>query len=134
MLKYFVRRLLSIIPVLLVVSILVFLFVHLLPGDPARIVAGQDADEATINRVRSELGLDKSLPEQYVTYMGRLFRGDLGRSLGSKLPVAEEIALRFPPTLYLALASLAWSIVIGILFGAYAAMHRESGKTTPPWS
>jgi glutathione transport system permease protein len=108
----------------LVVSILVFLFVHLLPGDPARIVAGPDADEATINRVRSELGLDKSLPEQYLTYMARLFRGDLGKSISSKLPVAQEIALRFPPTLYLALTSLAWSIVLGILFGAYAAMHR----------
>jgi glutathione transport system permease protein len=108
----------------LVVSILVFLFVHLLPGDPARIVAGSDADEATINRVRTELGLDKSLPEQYLTYMGRLFRGDLGKSISSKLPVAQEIVLRFPPTLYLALTSLAWSILFGILFGAYAAMHR----------
>ncbi len=114
----------SILPVLFVVSILVFLFVHLLPGDPARIVAGPDADEATINRVRNELGLDKSLPEQYLTYMGRLFQGNLGKSISSKLPVAEEIALRFPPTLYLALTSLAWSILFGILFGAYAAMHR----------
>lgn len=124
MLKYFIRRCLSILPVLLVVSILVFLFVHLLPGDPARIVAGPDADETTINMVRTELGLDKSLPEQYLTYMGRLLRGDLGKSLSSKLPVAQEIALRFPPTLYLAVASLVWSIIFGILFGAYAAMHR----------
>jgi glutathione transport system permease protein len=124
MLKYFIRRCLSILPVLLVVSILVFLFVHLLPGDPARIMAGPDADEATINRVRTELGLDKSLPEQYLNYMGRLFRGDLGKSLRSKLPVAQEIALRFPPTLYLALASMVWSILFGVLFGAYAAMHR----------
>lgn len=124
MLRYFLRRCLSIIPVLLVVSILVFLFVHLLPGDPARIVAGPDADEATIQQVRIELGLDKSLPEQYLTYMGRLFRGDLGRSLGSKLPVAQEIALRYPPTLYLAAASMAWSILFGVFFGAYAAMHR----------
>lgn len=108
MLKYFLRRCISIIPVLLVVSILVFLFVHLLPGDPARIVAGPDADEVTIQQVRIELGLDKSLPEQYLTYMGRLFRGDLGKSLGSKLPVAQEIALRYPPTLYLAAASMAW--------------------------
>jgi glutathione transport system permease protein len=98
--------------------------VHLLPGDPARIMAGPDADEATINRVRTELGLDKSLPEQYLNYMGRLFRGDLGKSLRSKLPVAQEIALRFPPTLYLALASMVWSILFGVLFGAYAAMHR----------
>ncbi|MFZ5860392.1 MAG: ABC transporter permease subunit [Spirochaetota bacterium] len=124
MLKYFIRRCLSILPVLLVVSILVFLFVHLLPGDPARIMAGPDADEATINRVRTVLGLDKSLPEQYLNYMGRLFRGDLGKSLRSKLPVAQEIALRFPPTLYLALASMVWSILFGVLFGAYAAMHR----------
>ena len=124
MLKYFIRRCLSILPVLLVVSILVFLFVHLLPGDPARIMAGPDADEATINRVRTELGLDKSLPEQYLNYMGRLFRGDLGKRLRSKLPVAQEIALRFPHTLYLALASMVWSILFGVLFGAYAAMHR----------
>jgi glutathione transport system permease protein len=87
-------------------------------------MAGPDADEATINRVRTVLGLDKSLPEQYLNYMGRLFRGDLGKSLRSKLPVAQEIALRFPPTLYLALASMVWSILFGVLFGAYAAMHR----------
>lgn len=124
MLKYFIRRCISIIPVLLVVSILVFLFVHLLPGDPARIVAGPDADEATIQQVRIELGLDKSLPEQYLTYMSRLFRGDLGKSLSSRLPVIEEIALRYPPTLYLAAASMAWSILFGVFFGAYAAMHR----------
>ncbi|GAB4223718.1 MAG: glutathione ABC transporter permease GsiC [Spirochaetales bacterium] len=124
MLRYFIRRCISIIPVLLVVSILVFLFVHLLPGDPARIVAGPDADEATVQQVRVQLGLDKSLPEQYFTYMGRLFRGDLGKSLGSQLPVAEEIALRYPATLYLAAASMAWSILFGVFFGAYAAMHR----------
>ena len=123
MLTYFLKRCLAIAPVLAVVSVLACGFVRLLPGDPARMMAGQDADPATIEMLRHELGLDRSLPVQYLAYMGNVLRGDLGKSLRSKLPVFDEIALRYLPTMYLALAGMAWSLVIGVLFGAVAAIY-----------
>jgi glutathione transport system permease protein len=123
MLKYFLKRCLAIAPVLAVVSVLACGFVHLLPGDPARMMAGQDADPATIEMLRRELGLDRSLPVQYLTYMGNVLRGDLGRSLRSKLPVFDEIALRYRPTMLLALAGMVWSVAVGVLFGAVAAIY-----------
>jgi glutathione transport system permease protein len=123
MLRYFLKRCATIAPVLAVVSVLACGFVHLLPGDPARMMAGQDADPATIEMLRHELGLDRSLPVQYLTYMGNVLRGDLGRSLRSKLPVFDEIALRYLPTMYLALAGMAWSLAIGVFFGAVAAIY-----------
>lgn len=123
MLKYFIKRLLNIIPVLLVVSILAFAFVHLLPGDPARMMAGEDADPATIEMLRDQLGLNDPLPRQYINYMGKIMTGDLGISLRTKLPVYDEIALRYPPTMYMALAGLFWSVLIGVLFGAIAAIY-----------
>lgn len=126
MLKYFFKRLLAIIPVLVVVSILACGFVHLLPGDPARMMAGQDADAETIEKLRRELGLDRPILSQYITYMGKVFRGDLGMSLKSKLPVFNEIALRYPPTMILAVAGMAWSVLFGVFFGAVAAIY--SGK------
>ncbi|HSO19604.1 MAG TPA: ABC transporter permease subunit [Desulfosarcina sp.] len=126
MFKYLVKRLIAIIPVLLVVSILAFAFVHLLPGDPARMMAGQDADTATIEMLRHQLGLDRSLPMQYFTYMGKVMRGDLGISLRTKLPVFDEIALRYTPTMYLAMAGMFWSVLLGVFFGAVAAIY--SGK------
>jgi glutathione transport system permease protein len=126
MLTYFCKRLLTIIPVLVVVSILACGFVRMLPGDPARMMAGQDADAETIERIRRDLGLDRSLPEQYLAYMGKVFRGDMGISLKSKLPVFEEIALRYPPTMILAIAGMVWSVFFGIVFGAIAAIY--SGK------
>ncbi|MBP1776304.1 MAG: dppB1 [candidate division NC10 bacterium] len=123
MLKYFLKRCLAIAPVLVVVSVLACGFVHLLPGDPARMMAGQDADPATIEMLRRELGLDRSLPVQYLTYMGNVLQGDLGKSLRSKLPVFDEIALRYLPTMVLALAGMAWSLAIGVFFGAVAAIY-----------
>ncbi len=126
MLKYFIKRLINIIPVLLVVSILAFAFVHLLPGDPARMMAGEDADPATVEMLRQELGLNDPLPVQYFTYMGKVLTGDLGKSLRTDLPVYDEIALRYGPTMYLAMAGLLWSVLIGVFAGAVAAIY--SGK------
>ncbi|MFV0436259.1 MAG: ABC transporter permease subunit [Desulfopila sp.] len=123
MITYLCKRCLNIIPVLLVVSILAFAFVHMLPGDPARMMAGDDADEATIEMLRGELGLNRPLPMQYLTYMNNLLHGDLGISLRTKTPVFEEIKQRYLPTIYLAMASMAWSVVIGVLFGAVAAIY-----------
>jgi len=123
MITYFVKRCMAIVPVLVVVSVLAFAFVHLLPGDPARMMAGEDADEATIEMLRKQLGLDQSLPMQYLTYMGHLATGNLGISLRTKLPVFDEIKLRYFPTMYLAIAGMAWSVLIGVLFGAVAAIY-----------
>lgn len=123
MVKYFLKRCISIIPVLLVVSILAFAFVHLLPGDPARMMAGDDADETTIQMLRTELGLDRPLPVQYLTYMGNLLKGDLGISLRTKLTVYDEIKLRYMPTMYLAVVGMIWSVTLGVLFGAIAAIY-----------
>ncbi|MDO9111350.1 MAG: hypothetical protein Q7U40_11885, partial [Desulfatirhabdiaceae bacterium] len=106
-----------------------------LPGDPARMMAGQDADAETIERIRRDLGLDRPLPAQYVTYMGKVFRGDLGMSLKSKLPVFSEIALRYPPTMILAVAGMAWSVLFGVFLAQSPPFTAANGRTTPPcWS
>lgn len=125
MLNYFLKRLLGLIPTLLIVAVLVFLFVHMLPGDPARLAAGQDADEQTIELVRKELGLDKSLPEQFVSYFGHMVKGDFGKSMRTRRPVSTEIAERFMPTLLLTLTSMAWAVVFGMAIGISSAVYRN---------
>ncbi len=81
MLKFILKRILQMIPILFVVTIVVFLFVHMIPGNPARIVAGADADQATVEMIEKKLGLDKPIVEQYFVYIGNLAKGDLGTSL-----------------------------------------------------
>src|SRR5437868_12665626 len=106
MLQYIVKRLLGLLPTLLIVAVLVFLFVHLLPGDPARLAAGPEADEATVALVRADLGLDRPMPQQFVHFFWRIAHGDFGISTRSKRPVSQEIAERFMPTLCLTIASM----------------------------
>src|SRR6185503_6239196 len=97
MLNFFVKRLFGLLPTLLIVAVLVFLFVHLLPGDPARLAAGAEADEATVALVRADLGLDKPLPQQFVNFFKKVVQLDFGVSTRSKRPVSTEIAERFMP-------------------------------------
>lgn len=125
MLHYFLKRLLGLLPTLLIVAILVFLFVHMLPGDPARLAAGPDADEQTVALVRSDLGLDKPLPQQFLTYFGHMAEGNLGRSIRTRRPVATEIAERFMPTLLLTLASMTWAVAFGMGIGISSAVWRN---------
>ncbi|KCB34593.1 glutathione ABC transporter, permease protein GsiC [Bordetella hinzii CA90 BAL1384] len=125
MLTYIVKRLLGMIPTLLLVSVVVFLFVHMLPGDPARLAAGQEADQATVELVRKELGLDLPLPQQFVRYFGHMLQGDLGISLRTKRPVSTEIAERFMPTLWLTITSMIWSVTFGMIFGIVSAVWRN---------
>lgn len=125
MLHYFLKRLMGLIPTLLIVSVLVFLFVHMLPGDPARLAAGQDADEQTVALVRSELGLDRPLPQQFVTYFGHMLQGDFGNSIRTRRPVSTEIAERFMPTLLLTLASMVWAVAFGMGIGIISAVYRN---------
>jgi len=125
MLNYFLKRLLGLVPTLLIVAVLVFLFVHMLPGDPARLAAGQDADAQTIELVRQELGLDRPLHEQFVHYFSRMLQGDFGTSIRTRRPVATEIAERFAPTLLLTITSMAWAVVFGMSIGVMSAVFRN---------
>lgn len=125
MYSYLVRRLLGMIPTLIIVVVIVFLFVHMLPGDPARLVAGQDADQQTIDLIRQDLGLDLPLYEQFFRYCSDLVQGNLGHSLRTKRPVTQEIAERFMPTLWLTIWSMLWSVLAGMAIGICSAVWRN---------
>jgi glutathione transport system permease protein len=125
MLQYLAKRLLGLIPTLLIVGLLVFMFVHLLPGDPARLAAGPEATPETVALVRQDLGLDKSLPEQFLRFATGAMRGDFGKSLRTKRPVASEIGERFMPTFWLTLAAMSWSVAIGMFIGVLSAVWRN---------
>lgn len=125
MLNYFLKRLLGLIPTLLIVAVLVFLFVHMLPGDPARLAAGQDADEQTVAMVRQELGLDKPLPQQFVNFFTHMLQGDFGTSIRTRRPVSTEIAERFFPTVMLTITSMVWAVIFGMGIGIVSAVYRN---------
>lgn len=123
--NYFLKRLLGLIPTLFIVTVIVFLFVHLLPGDPARLIAGPEADAEVVQLVRQELGLDKPLWAQFLHYMANILQGDFGLSLASRRPVAEEIASRMLPTFLLIALSMFWATFLGLLQGVAAAVWRN---------
>jgi len=126
MTRYIFRRLLQTVPVLLGVSVLAFAIMHVVPGDPVRLIAGPDAPESVVARVRVELGLERPLHVQYLSFLGRALRGDLGRSLRSRAPVIDEIFSRFPATLELTTVSMLLAVVVGIPLGLIAAVRRSS--------
>jgi glutathione transport system permease protein len=123
-LTFIVRRLIGAVPVLIAVSIFVFAFVRLLPGDPARLVAGPDASAADVASARTEMGLDGSLLSQYLRYATQTLQGELGRSAKTKRPVSEEIGQRFMPTLWLTAAAMVWAVVLGLLLGVVSGVRR----------
>ncbi|EEH3665586.1 TPA: glutathione ABC transporter permease GsiC [Salmonella enterica subsp. enterica serovar Javiana] len=125
MLNYVLKRLLGLIPTLLIVAVLVFLFVHLLPGDPARLIAGPEADTQVIALVRQQLGLDQPLHVQFWRYITHVLQGDFGTSMVSRRPVSEEIASRFLPTLWLTITSMIWAVLFGMAIGIAAAVWRN---------
>ncbi|MBJ2154691.1 glutathione ABC transporter permease GsiC [Variovorax sp. IB41] len=125
MLNYFLKRLLGLIPTLLIVAVLVFLFVHMLPGDPARLAAGQEADEQTVAMVRAELGLDKPLPQQFVSFFTHMLQGDFGTSIRTRRPVSVEIGERFFPTVMLTITSMVWAVIFGMGIGIVSAVYRN---------
>ena len=124
MLRFLARRVLLTIPVLLGVATLVFLLIHLIPGDPVRTMLGESAPEESVTELRGRLGLDKPLYLQYATYLKDLARGDLGKSLRTNEPVSAAVASRVPATFELALASMIVAILIGIPLGVIAAVGR----------
>jgi glutathione transport system permease protein len=125
MLQYIVKRLLGLLPTLLIVGFLVFMLVHLLPGDPARLAAGQDATPETVELVRKDLGLDKPLPQQFARFLTGIAHWDFGRSLRTKRPVSTEIGERFMPTFWLTVWSMAWSVLFGMAIGIVSAVYRN---------
>jgi peptide/nickel transport system permease protein len=124
--RYAIRRSLTIIPVLLGVSVLVFSFVHLIPGDPAVTMLGERATPEKVAEVRARLGLDRPIHEQYFLYMGKALRGDLGVSIVRGDPVFTDILRRFPPTVELAVAAIVIAILFGIPIGIVSAVWRKS--------
>lgn len=123
MVNYIVRRLLMLVPMLLGVSLAVFVTLHLIPGDPARMAAGPDATEADVEQIRTNYGLDKPFVVQYGIYLEKLLKGDLGESFQTLAPVTEGIARTFPATLELAVAGMVIAVLFGVPIGIYSALH-----------
>lgn len=126
MLAFIARRALATIPVMAVVAIFVFLLLHLGPGDPATIIAGDYASPADIERIRARLGLDDPLYIQFASWIGRLAQGDLGVSIFSNLPVSTLIAQRIEPTLALSIFTLIIAITVAVPLGVVAAWRSGS--------
>lgn len=123
--SYAVQRLLEMALVLLGMSLLVFLMIHLIPGDPALLIAGMEASPETVERIRKDLGLDTPLPTQFGGFLKRVASGDLGTSIRTGSPVAEEIAERFPYTARIAVGATVLAILIGTLTGVLAAVYHN---------
>ncbi len=122
--RYVLRRLALAVPVLFGVSLAVFLMIHLVPGDPATVLAGDTAPPEQIEAIRHELGLDEPLPVQYLRFLGRLAHGSLGTSIRTGRDVTVEILDRFPYTLELALVAVVIATVAGVTVGVWAAVNR----------
>lgn len=124
MLRYIIRRLLLSIPILFLVVTLVFFAFQLIPGDPARMYAGEQAPQEQVELVRKEMGLDRPVLVQYTSYLIRLAQGDMGKSLFTRRTVALEIGSRFGNTFKLALAAILVATLLGISMGAVSALNR----------
>lgn len=123
---YIVRRLLAVIPVMLVVATVSFVLMHLAPGDPASVIAGPDATADDVARIHRQLGLDQPLWAQLARWYGRLLVGDLGDSIFLRRPVLEAVLDRIEPTLLLTALATVIAVVIGVPFGAIAARRHNS--------
>jgi ABC-type dipeptide/oligopeptide/nickel transport system permease component len=131
MLRYIGNRLLAAIPTVLLVTVLVFLMLHLIPGDPAEIFLGENfSSPELLAQVRADMGLDRPLHVQYLSYLGGALRGDFGRSLNNNRPVLDEIAARLPPTVELTVAALAIGVLIGVTLGIVSALGHNTWVDT----
>jgi peptide/nickel transport system permease protein len=123
--RYLLRRLVLIVPVLFGVSVIVFTVMHVIPGDPVRLMfAGTGATEEQVQAMRHALGLDRPLPVQYVNYVSKAIRGDLGQSIHFKQPVLELILERMPATIELTLASFIIALAVAFPIGVLSALKR----------
>ncbi len=121
--NYVLRRLAATVPVMAVVAVVVFLLIHLSPGDPAALIAGDLATTDDIDRLRIALGLDQPLPVQFVGWLGRILTGDLGTSIFTQVPVTQLLAQRLEPTLSIAVVTMTLAVLLSVPLGTLAA-HR----------
>ncbi|SIQ98867.1 ABC transporter permease [Halanaerobium kushneri] len=126
MINYIIKRLLALIPILIGVAVIVFLIVHLIPGDPAQTMLGERATDEALQRLREQMGLNDPLPVQFWRYVKDLLRGDLGRSIMSNNPVSAELAQRFPATLELSFFAIMFAVLVGIPAGIFASINQNS--------
>jgi len=142
MTRYFIRRLISVLPTLIGVTFVIFMFQRLIPGDPAVAMLGEHASQENVESIREQLGLNRPLfldrealkegdlagffDSQYIRYLGRLIHLDLGNSIHRRIPVLDTLALRFPATVELALLSMTIAIIIGVPVGILSASRRGS--------
>ncbi|MBD2012887.1 ABC transporter permease [Microcoleus sp. FACHB-53] len=124
--RYILKRLLNLIPVLLGITLLVFVLLHLIPGDPAQILAGTRATPEIVEGIREQLGLNKPLPVQYILFLGNLLRFNLGNSIMSGASIIQEIAIRWPATFELSVAAMFIALILGIPAGVLAAVRKNS--------
>src|SRR5258708_28159970 len=125
MIGFLLRRCAGFLVALAAATLIVFLVLEVLPGDPARIMLGVEAQPESVTLLRAELGLDRPAPERYVAWVGGLLRGDLGTSYTYHVPVAELIGERLAVTVPLALIGTVLSFLLALLLGLYAAAHRD---------
>jgi peptide/nickel transport system permease protein len=125
MLRYTIQRVLFMLPVALLVSFVTFMLIHLIPGDPARVLLGEEATPQTVAALQHQLGLDKPLPQQFVLWLWQALQGNLGASIQLQQPVSQVLFQHLPVTLELGLASLLFSLVLAIPLGVYSATHRN---------
>ena len=126
MTTYVLRRLVLMVPVAFLVTVGVFMLIHLTPGDPALIILGEDRSPQAIAQIHQELGLDKPLYVQYVIWIDNVVHGDWGRSITTHEPVAGAITERLPATIELGVVALIWSLLVAIPLGTIAAVRRGS--------
>lgn len=126
MFKMILKRILQVIPILLVVLTITFIFTRLIPGDPVLTVLGEQATPEMVEKLRQEMGLDKSIPEQYIMYVMNILKGDFGTSFAYNRPVTSLLAERLPNTLQLSLVSMAIALVIGLSIGILSAVKQYS--------
>lgn len=126
MFTYIIRRLIFMLPVALLVSFMTFMLIHLVPGDPARVLLGEEATPQTVAALQHQLGLDKPIPQQFALWLWQAVHGNLGDSIQLQQPVTQALLQRLPVTLELGLASLLFSVALAIPLGVYSATHRNS--------
>ena len=126
MVNFIVRRILQTIPVLFGVIVITFILMYMIPGDPVVSMVGERYDEETIHKLRKELHLDDSLPMQFVRYVSNVMRGDFGKSFITGGSVSEELLIKFPNTLILAVASMIIAIITGLTLGIVSSLKPQS--------
>ena len=124
--KFILKRVLLLIPVVIGVTLIVFLIMTLAPGDPARMILGEQATPEQISTLRHEMGLDKPVLVQYANYMFHLVQGDMGVSYKTKRPITQEVWARFPNTIKLTLAAMAFAIIFSLPLGIFAAIKQNT--------